>query len=129
MAYRYQAFELEIACEIELPELAAGDVDREPDVTIRLGDAGSEPAIDSQGFGASFERDTNTARLLWSQVGQFRIEGGRAITIRPIANADENLIRLPLLGAVMAVLLQQRGLLVMHASVIELAGGVATPQL
>lgn len=64
-------------------------------------------------------------RLSFEGVGAFRVRGGREIVVEPWPEVDEAILRLSLLGPALAVLLHQRGLLVLHASCVAMDGAVA----
>lgn len=66
----------------------------------------------------------NRAHLTWGGVGDLLIEDGQRITVVPCPNADEDALRLFVLGAGLGVLLHQRGLLVLHASAVAMDGEV-----
>lgn len=115
--FHYRAYNLIIASELQLPELHRVECDR-ADVFIRLvqseteaGEWSDEPLCHVYG---------DSVQLIWPQLASFWIAHGREILVRPSAAADEALIRLPLLGTVMATLLHQRGLLVLHASAVAI---------
>ncbi|HXH12483.1 MAG TPA: serine kinase [Alphaproteobacteria bacterium] len=57
-------------------------------------------------------------------VGVFVVRGGREIHVMPAPGADDDLIRLYIVGTIMAALLYQRGFFVLHASAVEVDGGV-----
>jgi hypothetical protein len=50
------------------------------------------------------------------------VRDGRTIELAPLRGVSPRTVRLTLLGPAMAVLLHQRGFLVLHASVVEMAG-------
>ena len=54
------------------------------------------------------------------EIGDFLIRDGKEIIIEPVAGVDDSLLRTVVLGAVLCVLLRQRGLLVLHASCINI---------
>jgi hypothetical protein len=59
------------------------------------------------------------------QVGEmatFCIEGGRLITVWPLKDADEDMIRLFILGTCMGAILIQRGILPLHGSAVAIDG-------
>jgi len=58
----------------------------------------------------------NRVHLTWGAVGDLLIEEGHQIIVLPHPDADEDALRLFVLGAGMGVLFHQRGLLVFHAS-------------
>lgn len=53
----------------------------------------------------------------------FLVQKGRTIVIDPLPEVEERVLRLFVLGPVLAVLLHQRGRLVLHASAVAIAGG------
>lgn len=61
--------------------------------------------------------------LYIKDVAVFLVQHGHKIVIIPAPNASDLLIRFYLVGTIMAILLYQRGLLVLHASVINIHGG------
>lgn len=121
---RYRAFGLEIASEIVLAELeasASGAGDGDADVTIRLLPARVPdlPAGQQVAFVHAAEEHT----LTWLAVGRFRIIGTSEVEVEPAPGVEPGLMALPLLGPVMALLLHARGLLVLHASAVDLGAG------
>jgi hypothetical protein len=64
----------------------------------------------------------NGLQLDVEDVGRFRIENGRDVTIDPAANASERNLRAYLLGSAFGALLHQRGLLPLHANAVVVAG-------
>jgi hypothetical protein len=120
MTYSYFAYGLAVQSSISLPELVGSAV-CEPDVTVRLGKVGRPlPAITNRGSG--FHMTAQEAVLFWEDVGTFLVRGGKEIIVEPAERAEERLVRLPILGAVFAVLLHQRGFLVLHASAVAVDG-------
>jgi hypothetical protein len=91
----------------------AGEAGGEPDVRIALGEevgAGDEPPI--------ITRDEY--RFFVRGVARFQILHGRRILVSPAAGADDREVRVFLLGSALAALCAQRGLLLLHASVVRL---------
>ena len=104
--YIYTAYNLCIHSEIQLPELFA--CEGSPDVIIRLGKmADISPEIISQNncYFGSLEG-----------VGQLFFRNGEEIIIEPEKGIDENMLSPSILGSAMSIVLQQRGLLVLHGS-------------
>jgi len=100
----YSAYGLVIASEIAFPELplASG----EPHVAIRFG---AVPWIE--------HRATPHEEYVFNgDSGAFRIRDGVDILIEPARGAAEEVLRVLLLGRVMAFLLRQRGWLPLHSS-------------
>ncbi len=106
----YKAFNLCIACELPLPELI--QTEGEPDVIVRFSKVDNATAMRHDG-GQNFLGEI-------PEVGEFFIHDGREIIINPVADVEEALLRTVLLGPVLCVLLRQRGLLVLHASCIDI---------
>ena len=113
----YSAYGLTLASAFPLPELPL--VKGRADVIVEL---------DSRKCTASYEpspisctdASLNQIHLTWGGVGDLLIEEGRRITVVPGPNADEDALRLFILGAGLGVLLHQRGLLVLHASCVAI---------
>lgn len=130
----YQAYGLTFVCDFALPELTAVDKSQMPlgvvpDVVIQVGQFLSPAEVQlATAPGAAFEDVTrfeaHQSSLLFSDVGRFTITGGRHILVEPLEGRGASTWRLPLLGPVLALLLEQRGLFVLHAGAVEM-GGVA----
>lgn len=119
LEHSYHAFGLGIASALRLPELLSGD--GRADVEIhRLASVGRR----SLTCGSTPEEMIDAAewRLTYDDVGVVTVREGRRIELAPLHGASPRTVRLTLLGPAMAVLLHQRGFLVLHASVVELAG-------
>jgi hypothetical protein len=104
--FRYSAFALTIHSELELPGLPPGE--GEPDVSIRFGKV---PAMRRRATLHEEFASTENA-------GNFLIREGKEILVYPQENANADLLRVVLLGKVMAFLLRQRGWLPLHASAV-----------
>lgn len=121
---RYRAYGLSIESELALPELLPASAGGRPDVVIRLGTVGPRPpAAECENHAYAVAPDT--VCFSWEVVGAFQVSNGAEIVVEPIAGADEDLVRLPLLGSVFGVLLHQRGLLPLHASAVAVDGRAA----
>jgi hypothetical protein len=113
----YRAYGLSIRSELRLPELAPG-TGSAFDVSLRLRSV-AQPQLQA-GSATAFEFQPSVQLLHWRSVGSFLIRDAREIDIDPAPGIDEDLLRLPLLGPVMALLLHQRGMLVLHASAVAM---------
>src|SRR2546422_10648647 len=105
--FSYRAYGLGIHSDLRLPELVVAQ--SRADVTVRLGTAENEtpqPITTNYAFWSRGE----DVYLLWKDVGTFLLRGGREIIIEPLPGVEERVIRLFLLGGVLAVLLHQRGM-------------------
>lgn len=109
----YEAYGLTLASTLPLPELfpSEGRVDVYIDVE-QIKSSASHQHSPILCASASMKK----AHLTWGRVGDLLIEDGQRITVVPDLNADEDALRLFVLGAGLGVLLHQRGLLVFHAS-------------
>jgi hypothetical protein len=117
---RFIAFGLIFESEIPVLDLSCGDGD--PQVTVRL-DRVEKPTC---GIGPqrAFVTGPGEFRAFFRGVGTFLVRQGREILVEPEADAEEALVQLYLLGPVFAILLHQRGLLVLHASAVSIDGSV-----
>lgn len=124
MSFRYRAYGLQLDSELELPGVTVVDATqdaREPDVTVRLG------AVETSGLseylhGRRFAAFPGCIIIEWEHVGAFRIEDGRSMVIAPHAGVCDDVVRLYVLGAALALLLHQRNLGVFHGSAAEIDG-------
>jgi hypothetical protein len=110
----YKAYNLYIASEISFPELIESE--GEPEIVIRFGKL-DEIAEIEHNSGNNFCGEV-------ANVGRFFVRNGCEIVIDPVSGVDEGLLRTILLGPVFCVLLRQRGLLVLHASGININNNV-----
>jgi hypothetical protein len=116
----YTAYGLTFASTLHLPELSPVKA-AAPDVVIRSGEVSRQEGPADEG-GICFRHSTEESYLRWDPVGSFLVRAGNEILFDPAPGVEEPLLRLPLLGAVMAVLLHQRGFLVLHASAVRVDG-------
>ena len=121
--YNYTAYNLNISSAILLPELQAS-THQIADVVITFGKVDltlpqPEPTWDY------FHLEGDSAYLYWKVVGKFLVKSGYEIIIDPLPDVEERVLRLPLLGAVLAMLLHQRQYLVLHASAMAIGDSAA----
>jgi hypothetical protein len=117
----YSAYNLGICSSLLLPELPSVPPSKATeDITIRLQPVRQSTVNGNHDPEYSYSISKNKAHLYFQEVGTFQIENGTEITILPLPNVEERLIRLPLLGAALAVLLYQRGKFVLHASAVAI---------
>ncbi|MDR3701283.1 MAG: hypothetical protein P4L56_16675 [Candidatus Sulfopaludibacter sp.] len=113
----YSAYNLRIGSEIPLLELppaqTGGDVD------IRLTEARPLDGTQSIQWRANPGAE---ARFSYPRAGQFQVCGGREVIVTPEPGAESALLRLYVQGMMLAAILHQRGLFVLHASIVS-AGG------
>jgi hypothetical protein len=117
--FSYLAYGLGIRAAMRLPELVVGEA--EGKVSIRFGRVDAPPSeILEKGWGR-FSPAPEEDLLFWQGVGSFLIRGGRDVIIDPSSGLDERMLSLFVLGPVLAVLLHQRGHLLLHASAVAVA--------
>jgi hypothetical protein len=120
-AGRYRAFGLTIDSDVALEELSPAGGDAPPDLVIRktglgrpLPPAGSSPVFDYH--------DERGVVMIWPGVAGFRLVGGDLVEIEPYPDAPERFLAFPILGPVMAWMLDRKGLLVLHSSAVAIDG-------
>jgi hypothetical protein len=115
--WRYCYAGLNVISDIQLPEweiFETGDADGSPDVRIVLGDAPPEsftPHIGADSYCFQVEA-----------VGAYRVQHGDSIQVAVQSKVGMREVRLFLLGTAWGVLCYQRGILALHASVVEVTG-------
>lgn len=120
MSNLYAAYGLTISSELPLPELIPAQ-DGTPELRIWFG--AIERLPDEVGRQGDFVRaGVAEAVLFWDAVAAFHIRQGREIIVEPHPGVDGNLLRSFLLGSAVGVALDQRGLLTLHASAVEIDG-------
>ncbi|QYR20605.1 aldolase [Paenibacillus sp. sptzw28] len=119
---KYKAFGLQIVSEIVLPELMGPDLpENEPDVEIVVADL-SKAWQDVPVYQKFYGTADGQIFLHVPETALFSIAEGSRITVSPMAGADENKIRLYLLGTCMGALLMQRRILPLHGSAVVING-------
>jgi hypothetical protein len=116
--HHYRTFSLEVESQLAFPELRKSSA--APQVAIRFGSI-SGPAADSLGD-RYVAASQNEAHLYWKWAGSFLVRAGKEIVIDPVDGATGPVLRLLTLGPAFAVLLQQLGHLVLHASAVVIGG-------
>lgn len=116
----YRAYGLTVSSEIFLPELEPA-TPSEPDVSIAIRPI-DFPKPEAEG-GTAFRFEPARQYLAWQAVGTFVLNGASRIDVDPAPGIDDALLAFPLLGPVMALLLHQRGLLILHASAVAVGDG------
>jgi hypothetical protein len=110
-----------VCSKLELPELAQhvidGGDDSSQQVNFRLGDVPEELADAEHRLG--YQVNHKEVLLDIPDVARYLIRNGNEILVDPLPTADKRDIRLFLLGSAFGMLLHQRGILPIHASVIE----------
>lgn len=120
--HRYRAFGLTIFSEIDLPELPSI-----PETALRLETDLTITRLDAQSNGWSpiisdiprVTSGSEWAELDFPGAGRFRVDAGACKIECHVSPQSGDLVRLPLLGPVMATFLHLSGKLVLHASAVE----------
>ena len=122
MLYRnYVAFGLHILSGVECPELSSG-ASIAADVTINIGSV-PEFLENPTGCGVLYETTAGTFLLKLDQIARYLVRNGNEIIVDPAPGAEEDAIRLFLLGSCFGALLFQRGMLPLHGSAIATSMG------
>ncbi|HEY0733682.1 MAG TPA: hypothetical protein VGD69_02150 [Herpetosiphonaceae bacterium] len=117
--YYYQAYGLLISSQIPLPELIAAPANpaAPADITIRIGAIARPPEL-TQSSERCLWATAGEACLFWADAGTILARGGNELLVEPLPHVDQQVLRIYLLGPALGVLLHQRGLLVLHASIV-----------
>lgn len=122
---RYRAFGFDLYSDIEFPELPQGEeganlLDNEG-IIIQFADLSDEWA---EFIDAGRNSDTVSDRVMFRIEGSamFDIRDGRIISVDAVATADEDELRLFILGSCMGAILMQRGILPLHGSAVVIGG-------
>lgn len=123
------AYGLHFESDFGLPELSAASAASSPDVRVELAAPLSRAAVEALGApNAPIEGvlrfEEHESQLLFSDVGRFLVREGRLVRVEPLEGTSASSWRLPLLGSVMALLLEQRGLLALHGGAARFHDGM-----
>ncbi len=118
--FYYAAYGVNIRSVLPLPELITGE--GVADVSVRLSSINfSPPENAGQDY---FCPNAEETYLFREDMGTILVRKGREIIVDPIPGVEDKVLRLFVLGPALAVLLHQRGRLVLHASAAAIAGEV-----
>lgn len=119
----YRIYDLHVASALALPELAPTANER-VDLLVRE-DVVPTPPVDAAQLGPFVWRAGNTHTLEVPFVARYQVREGCEIIVQPASGVDADSVRVFLLGPVLAIALQQRGLLVLHGSAIRIGDDAA----
>ena len=114
---RYFAYGFRIAIGSRAQALEWLPDDGRADINVELDTAGLAAAA-SETKGGLLCATESEAALYWPDTGLFLTRGGRHVMAHPTLGVDEVTLRLLIFGPVLAVLLHQRGRLVLHGSAV-----------
>lgn len=118
MIYKYRVYDFVMALPFPCPLLAAESDESEVDVMVVEGPVGyslGSPVVEGPNWQAAPGQ-----YLLFGgrRSGRFLVESGKRVTLDRNPDAEIKVICAHLLSSILAALLRQRGLLVLHANVI-----------
>jgi len=122
--YHYTVYGLQIRSAVSLAGLAPGS--KQPEATIQLGQLQLPPDMAILEDGSRFWAGDDTAYVCWEDIGACMVRRGREIVLAPASGADERALRQIVLGPAMILLLQQRGCVVLHGSVVSFDGAAVS---
>lgn len=117
---RYGAYGLKVRSVIPLTEFSPCNFD-DADVVVTYGN-GAEATPSTRPTLESIEIDPREAKFCFPDVGRFIVRSGSEIVVFPEAGVAPGLLRLYIQGMMMGMILHQRGLCVLHSSVINYQG-------
>lgn len=103
-----------------MPELVRTQA--EPDVFLRLGPIEYELHESTAGSNWLQLEAPGSWILVWEDIGTIRLSGGRELRIEPRPGVGEDSLRATVLGALLSLLLVQRGSFPLHASSVVIEG-------
>lgn len=123
--FSYYAYGLEIHSEMEIPEFIPSAKTAKCDVKLtidRTASLSSYLSAEALEYPWALNLTREKALVYLQDLGIFSIKDGKTIVFIPAPQALEQPARFYIVGTVMAILLYQRGFLVLHGSVIEIGG-------
>lgn len=114
----YQAFGLIFKSGILLPSLPPSRSEN-PDVEITLGPVEKAGLTDPIHLGRFAQSKPDELWMHVPGVAWFHVTGGNRVTVNPEEGADEQSIRLYLLGSCIGAIVHQRGQLILHGSALR----------
>lgn len=121
----YRAYGLCITSDIRLPELLPCPDDEPGDVCIRRGPVPVDGSAVGPQVGPLSHATENALWLRIPGVARYLVRDGRELIYQPEEEADEDSVRVFLLGTCIGALLLQRGQLVLHGNAFEVDEGCA----
>jgi hypothetical protein len=113
--FHYRLFGLNVASELEFPELVRAMHPQSTDVVLRLGNL-CRGDVDKQ----IWEYSADQQVMQHPKLGSIAIVGSGEILVDPKPGVSTDLLAFPLLGPIFALLLHIRGHFALHASAVKL---------
>jgi len=117
--FSYHAFGLNIDSHFELPALPLATSDASADVRIHTGSVSTEGLDNPNKATPFYQSAENTLWLNVPDIARFLVTNGNSIVVDAAPDADEQSIRLYLLGSCMGAILHQRGILAIHGNAVR----------
>lgn len=121
MKYYYRVYGVNIESKIEVPEFEVIDSNSDIDVKLSFGVVNKEiNELITQGHRAKYEKQD-----MWfyiEDVAIFHIYNGDTVTIEPMGDKNNKMIKLYIMGSVMGMILLQRNMLAIHGGGIVIDG-------
>lgn len=119
----YKCYDLSIASEIALPELIPVGENINAEVRIAIGKVDKDGLTSGKRLGPRLWARERTLWLHVPGIARFLVCDGKEIFVDPEPGADEDSVRVFLLGSVLGAVLFQRGLLVLHGNAVRVGDG------
>ncbi len=117
--YKYTAYGLAIESAMPLPELPISKT-ASAEVTIHYQTIDWQPPECAEEY-RYWHIEEESAYFYWKYGGKFLVRGGREIIVDPIPNLEEDyIIRQPILGPLLGMILHQRNYLILHGSGVKI---------
>lgn len=117
----YKAFGLNILSDVQLPELFKPDQEERVDIVIESSDL-TELWYDLSGSQQKILTKKNLFMFQFPNVATYVVQDGKKIIVSSMGGADEDQVRLYILGTCMGALLMQRKILPLHGSAVAING-------
>jgi len=119
--HKYKAYGLHLESDFPIPEFETTSFSK-CDISVVLKRPDRKPPRLRGISGVRFEIAQRYGCCFWEDVGLFQIRNGNQVVVSPFPGVSHKTIRLPVLAACLALLLEQRGFLVVHGAALEING-------
>ncbi len=118
----YEICGLVIVSELDFPELMPRELTTAAVPTLRIRFDRISPALITAAEDRFLHAENDTILLTVPQVARYCVIDAREVLVEPQPGVDASMVRLFLLGSVIGLVCQQRGLLALHASAVAIEG-------